>query len=76
MKYIKEEEEKGYPINGERHFQTTCLVYNMNHPLVYKIQNTWMEHINRCGIQCQISMYFIAQQFKKEIGEFKEPIST
>ena len=76
IKYIKEEEKKGYPINGERHFQTGCIIYNMNHPLVYKIQNTWMEHINRCGIECQISMYFIAQQFKKEIDEFKEPLSV
>tara|TARA_Y100000389_G_scaffold156862_1_gene157833 strand:- start:333 stop:1694 length:1362 start_codon:yes stop_codon:yes gene_type:complete len=69
-KYINEEVDKGFSINGEKHYTCCFIIYNNKHPNTLKIQNTWMNHINRCGIQDQISMYFVAQRFKKEIYEF------
>ena len=72
--YMKEEAEKGYPSHGERHFQTGYLLYNMAHEDCSTIQNMWSSHIQRCGIQCQISMYYVAQRFPRSIGEYVESI--
>ena len=75
VRYIEEEMSLGYKLNGERHFQTGLIIYNLRHPDTEKIQNMWMEHIRRCGIECQISFYFIAQRFPVCIDEFTANIS-
>lgn len=75
IKYMNEEVKKGYPIHGKRHFQTGFLIYNLLHPITVKIQKMWMNHIIRCGIQCQISFYFVAQRFPEKIDEYIYPIS-
>jgi len=75
LRYMEEEVSLGYKIHGERHFQTGVIIYNMRNPDTLKVQNMWMEHIKRCGIQCQISFYFIAQRFPKSVDEFTANIS-
>ena len=76
LKYIAEEQVQGFPVHGERHFQTGFIVYNLHHEDTQSIQSMWMGHIHRCGIQCQISMYFVAQRFPTSIGEFIPPVSN
>ena len=71
---MREEDLKGYPTHGQRHFQCGFLLYNLKHPQCTAIQNIWMSHIQRCGIQDQISMYYVAQRFPNSIGEFKKDI--
>lgn len=75
VKYMEEEARAGFPTHGERHFQSGFLLYCLDHPDCAKIQRTWMAHIERCGIQCQISMYYVAQRFPDSIGEFTASIS-
>jgi hypothetical protein len=36
------------------------------------INTTWYEHINECGIQDQISFFFIKQLFNNDIYPFFE----
>jgi hypothetical protein len=74
--YMGEEVAKGYPVHGERHFQTGFIIYNLNHPATTRVQQMWFEHINRCGILCQISFYFVAQRFPSEVAEFTESIES
>ncbi len=76
VRYMSAEAKAGYPPHGTRHFQTGYLLYNLKHPDCYRIQNLWMEHILRCGIQCQISMYYVAQRFPRSIGEFPYDIES
>jgi hypothetical protein len=68
--YMGEEVAKDYPVHEERHFQTGFIIYNLRHPATARLQQMWFEHINRCGILCSISFYFVAQRFQTEIAEF------
>jgi len=68
--YMEEEIELGYPVHGERHFQTGFIIYNMNHKDTLSIQQMWQEHIERVGINCQIAFYFVAQRFPRSIQEY------
>ena len=72
--YINEEVNKGFPVNGERHFQAGFIIYNIKHNMCSFFQETWIKHINRCGIQDQISLYFVVQRFSILVGEFKDSI--
>ena len=76
VKYMEEEARAGFPTHGERHFQCGFLLYRLDHPDCAKIQDMWMAHIERCGIQDQISMYYVAQRFPDGIGEFTASISS
>jgi hypothetical protein len=71
-----EEVGQGFPVHGERDFQTGFIIYNLKHPATSRIQRMWFEHINRCGILCQVSMYFVAQRFPSEIAEFTANIAV
>mgnify|MGYP003154778830 CR=1 FL=1 len=69
-KYIEEQKKLGLSINHNKHYQVGYIIYNMNHSKINKIQNTWMKHINKCGINDQISFNFIAQIYDEYIEEF------
>ena len=72
---MEEERVKGYPVTGERFFQSGFIIYNLVHKKTRHIQDMWMRHIHRCGIECQISLYFVAQRFPSPvISEFTAPI--
>ena len=72
--YIDSNVSKGLSSEHYNHFQCGYLLYNMNHPDTTRIQKTWHEHINKCGINDQISFNFIAQIFKRVIGEYRYDI--
>jgi hypothetical protein len=44
----------------------------MKHPEINKIGETWLNHIQMCGIQDQISFFFVKQLFSDYILPFKE----
>jgi hypothetical protein len=44
----------------------------MKHEKIIKINITWYQHIEECGIQCQISFYFVKQLFNDYIYPFTE----
>jgi hypothetical protein len=46
---------------------TTLVVRDMRHPRCEEIGETWMRHIERCGIECQISFFFVRQLFADSV---------
>jgi hypothetical protein len=60
--YITEELKNGVQLTCQMYW-TSAILRNMRHSDTAKINNLWWEHINRCGIECQISFDVIAQQF-------------
>jgi hypothetical protein len=48
------------------------LIRNMKHAKMKEINNTWYQHIKECGIQDQISFFFINQLYKDYIYPFTE----
>jgi len=63
LKYISKMETRGLAIETPYHLITGFIVRNMKHPETNNICNTWLEHVKECGIQCQISMFFVKQLF-------------
>lgn len=63
IKYIEEELENGYQLECQMYW-TSAILRNMRHPDIQSLNNTWYKHIQRCGIECQISFNFIAQKFQ------------
>lgn len=61
--YITEELENGSQLACQMYW-TSAILRNMRHSDTIEINNKWWEHINRCGIECQISFDIIAQKFK------------
>ena len=61
--YMIDQIHKGLELNGPRHLCATFILYNTKHNKTSAFQNTWFDHIQQCGIQDQISLYFVAQQF-------------
>lgn len=54
------------------HGATGILLRNMKHEKIQQINDTWYEHIQECGIQCQIAFFFARQSFPNEIYTFQE----
>ncbi|MCU4158641.1 hypothetical protein AiwAL_00775 [Acidiphilium sp. AL] len=67
VNYITEEVANGYQLKS-RIFATGSLLRNMKHPDTEAIGKTWLEHIGRCGIECQISFDFVAQRFSSIVA--------
>ncbi len=64
INYIKNQINNGLKETTSFHCQTGLIIRNMNHPDINNINKTWYNHICNCGIQCQISFYFVKQLFK------------
>lgn len=47
----------------KQHAQCGFLIRNMRHPKTNEISTTWYRHIQECGIQDQISFFFVKQLF-------------
>jgi hypothetical protein len=60
--YITEESKNGTQLECQMYW-TSAILRNMRHLDTIKISELWWEHINRCGIECQISFNVIAQKF-------------
>ena len=65
LSYIHKMESEGLSLKTSYHLACGFIIRNMKHKDVKKIGETWQEHINECGIQDQISMFFVKQLFDK-----------
>jgi len=43
----------------------TGFILRKNSDMTNKINEIWFEHIKQCGIECQISFFFIYQMYKE-----------
>lgn len=65
--YIIKQIESGLSATTSQHCACGFLIRNMNHPEIKELNNTWYSHIQECGIQDQISFFFVNQLFNKYI---------
>lgn len=72
INYINNQKKKGLSEITEHHCAAGFLIRNMKHNKMIEINNTWYEHIKECGIQDQISFFFVKQLFSEYIFPFKE----
>lgn len=70
--YINKQIDNGLSEYTENHYACGFLIMNMKHEKLLAISNTWYQHIQECGIQDQISMFFVKQLFAKYILSFTE----
>jgi hypothetical protein len=61
--YISSQLMAGLKVQTDRHFTTNCILRDMRHPDIAAINETWYQHIQACGIECQVSFFFVAQLF-------------
>lgn len=71
-KYIEKQIENGLSEITEKHCACGFLIRNMKHEKIIEINNTWYRHIQDCGIQDQISFFFVKQLFSEYIYPFTE----
>jgi hypothetical protein len=70
--YIMKQLKNGLYVNTLYHCITGLLIRNMKHKKIIELNQTWYNHILECGIQCQISFFFVKQLFPDCIMGFKE----
>jgi len=61
--YIMDRLKENYSLNCQMYW-TSAILRNMKHPDAIAINNMWYQHIQNCGIECQVSFNFIAQKFQ------------
>lgn len=66
-KYIENQIKSGFKEVTDDHVLTGYLIRNMKNDKTKQINNTWYSHIQECGIQCQIAMFFVKQLFIPDI---------
>jgi len=66
-KYINKQINNGLSEITEYHYACGFLIRNMKHEKIIEINKTWYEHIQECGIQDQISFFFVKQLFNGHI---------
>lgn len=72
INYINNQIENGLSEKTKNHYATGLLIRNMKHKNINDINDKWYEHILECGIQCQISFFFVKQFFQNDILSFTE----
>jgi hypothetical protein len=72
IQYIYKQINRGFSSHTEHHCACGFLIRNMKHEKIKEINNIWYEHILECGIQDQISFFFVKQLFMEYIYPFKE----
>lgn len=63
-RYIQKQISNGFQETTTDHCATGYLIRNMKHEKINEINNTWYDHIQQCGIQCQLSFFFVKQLFE------------
>jgi hypothetical protein len=71
-KYINNQVNNGLSEITESYCACGFLIRNMKHEKMIEINNTWYQHIQECGIQDQISFFFVKQLFNDWIHPFTE----
>lgn len=62
VSYITEELNNGAKLECQMYW-CSAILRNMQHPDTIRINELWWQHINRCGIEDQVSFDIIAQKF-------------
>ena len=62
--YITDQIKQGRDLNVKSLYWTSAILRNMTHPDTIRIGESWYEAILSCGIECQISFDFVAQDYK------------
>ena len=70
--YIHNQLNNGLSDHVDHHCAGGFLIRNMKHDKINEINNTWYKHIQECGIQDQISFFFVKQLFHDIIHPFSE----
>jgi len=71
-KYIENQIKNGLCETTEHHCACGILIRNMKHEKINEINTTWYTHIKECGIQDQISFFFVKQLFHGLIYPFTD----
>jgi len=71
-KYIENQLNQGLSDTVQYHSACGFLIRNMKHGEINNINTTWYAHIQECGIQDQISFFFVKQLFNDFIHPFSE----
>jgi hypothetical protein len=70
--YIDKQIKAGLSATTTHHCACGLLIRNMKHSMMNAINELWYEHIQECGIQDQISFFFVKQRFASYIKAFAE----
>lgn len=70
--YIEKQINNGLSEITENHCACQFLIRNMKHDKIIEINTKWYNHIQECGIQDQISFFFVKQLFNEYILPFTE----
>jgi hypothetical protein len=70
--YINNQVKNGLSVITPLHCACGFMIRNMKHEKTIDINTTWYKHIQECGIQDQISFFFIKQFFTEYILPFTE----
>jgi hypothetical protein len=65
-KYMAQQIQSGLLETDDIHFATGFIV-RKNNMEMRKLGDVWYRHILACGIECQISFFFVQQMFKGKI---------
>lgn len=70
LKYIQKQIDDGLKdvYSDLPHLCTGFGLRNMRHPQINALNDTFWEHINQCGLECQIAFYFVKQLFADDIA--------
>ena len=71
-KYINNQINNGLSEITEHHCATGFLIRNMKHEKMNELNTTWYKHIQECGIECQISFFFVKQLFNGYVCSFNQ----
>jgi hypothetical protein len=70
--YIRKNLDNGLSDKTTTHCTCNFLIRNMKHEKINLINETWYSHIQECGIQDQISFFFVKQLFDAYIFPYTE----
>ena len=72
INYINNQTNRGLSCFTDYHCQCGFLIRNMKHEKIKELNTTWYQHIQECGMQDQISFFFVKQLFNNCIYSFSE----
>jgi hypothetical protein len=72
LEYIEKQKNRGLSGRTKIHCACGFLIRNMRHDKIREIDRIWYENIEECGIQDQISFFFVKQLYMDNILAFGE----
>ena len=72
--YLDTKLREGYSLNVPMHYETGFIVRNQTDARVRRLNEAWYDEILRCGIQCQMSFFFVQQMFREMVENLCEPL--